>query len=159
VDIRIGTAADQLREMIYAALPPFDVIFIDADKAGYVEYLDLSLSLSRPGTLILADNVIRNGIVMDENPADIHDRGARAYNGALARHPRPESVILPIVRKAHRRHGHLHRPIRRTYVHPQCSLGQRVLFDVREMFESGGILLLRAGAFLCARLLCPASSE
>jgi caffeoyl-CoA O-methyltransferase len=99
VEIRIGSAAGQLREMIYAALPPFDVIFIDADKAGYVEYLDLSLPLSRPGTLILADNVIRNGIVMEENPADMHDRGARAYNEALARHPRLESVILPIVRR------------------------------------------------------------
>ena len=99
VEIRVGPAAEQLRDMIRTATAPFDVIFIDADKAGYVEYLDLCIPLSRSGTLILADNVIRNGIVMDDNPADIHDRGARAYNETIARHPRLESLILPIVRR------------------------------------------------------------
>jgi caffeoyl-CoA O-methyltransferase len=87
-----------LRTLIGSGAEPFDVIFIDADKASYVEYLDLSLQLSRPGTIILADNVIRSGLVMAEDPPDISDRGARDYNEAIARDPRLESLILPIVR-------------------------------------------------------------
>jgi predicted O-methyltransferase YrrM len=98
VEVRVGPANESLRELIRLGVEPFDAIFIDADKAGYVEYLDLSLQLSRPGTIILADNVIRHGLVMDEDPPDAADRGARDYNEAIARHPRLESLILPIVR-------------------------------------------------------------
>ena len=98
VDVRVGPASGSLRELIRWGSEPFDLIFIDADKSGYVEYLEASLELSRPGTLILADNVIRNGLVMDPNPADPSDRGARAYNEAAARHPRLESLVLPIIR-------------------------------------------------------------
>jgi predicted O-methyltransferase YrrM len=98
VDVRVGPASDSLRDVIGAGEQPFDVIFIDADKSSYVEYLDLSLQLSRPGPIILADNVIRHGLVMAENPPDVSDRGARAYNETIARHPRLESLILPIIR-------------------------------------------------------------
>ncbi len=98
VEVRVGPANESLRELVRSGVPPFDVIFIDADKAGYVEYLDLSLQLARPGTLILADNVIRHGLVLDENPPDAADRAARAYNEAIAHHPRLESLILPVVR-------------------------------------------------------------
>jgi predicted O-methyltransferase YrrM len=98
VEIRVGPANDSLRDLIRSGAEPFDAIFIDADKTGYVEYLDLSLQLSHPGTLILADNVIRNGKVMKENPPDASDRGVRAYNEAIARHPRLESLLLPIFR-------------------------------------------------------------
>ena len=99
VDIRVGPASESLQDLIRKGAEPFDLVFLDADKVGYVEYLELSLQLSRPGTLILADNVIRNGLVLDEHPDDATDRGARAYNQAIARHPRLESLILPIVRK------------------------------------------------------------
>src|SRR5580658_1527808 len=98
VEVRVGSANDSLRDLIGSGAKPFDAIFIDADKTGYVEYLDLSLQLSHPGTLILADNVIRNGKVMKENPPDASDRGVRAYNEAIARHPRLESLLLPIFR-------------------------------------------------------------
>jgi len=98
VEIRVGPASGSLRDLIRSGAEPFDVIFIDADKTGYVEYLDLSLQLSHPGTIILADNVIRHGKVLDENPPDASDRGARAYNDAIAHHPRLESLALPIVR-------------------------------------------------------------
>ena len=74
---------------------PFDLVFLDADKSGYVEYLELSLQLSHPGTVILADNVIRHGRVMEPQPPDTADAGARAYNYAIARHPRLESLVLP----------------------------------------------------------------
>lgn len=99
VEIRIGPANDSLRQLIGAGGEPFDVIFIDADKAGYVEYLELAVQLSRPGTLILADNVIRHGLVLAANPPDAADRGARRYNEAIASHPRLESLVLPIVRR------------------------------------------------------------
>jgi caffeoyl-CoA O-methyltransferase len=99
VEIRVGPAKEALRDLIHSGGEPFDVIFIDADKTGYVEYLDLSLQLSHPGTIILADNVIRNGQVLDENAKDPSDRGIRAYNQAIARHTRLESLILPIVRR------------------------------------------------------------
>jgi predicted O-methyltransferase YrrM len=98
IDLRVGPAADSLRELMRSGTAPFDLVFIDANKSGYVEYLDLALQLSRPGTLVLADNVIRHGLVLDPNPADPNDAGAKAYNAAIAAHPRLESLILPIVR-------------------------------------------------------------
>ncbi|MBZ5601432.1 MAG: O-methyltransferase [Acidobacteriia bacterium] len=98
VEIRIGRAAETLRQMIGAGEPPFDLIFIDADKPGYVEYLNLSLQLARSGTVILADNVIRHGRVLEENPPDENARGAKAFNDAIAAHPRLESILLPIFR-------------------------------------------------------------
>ncbi len=98
IDLRVGPAAESLRGLIGAATAPFDLIFLDADKSGYVEYLELALELSRPGTVILADNVIRHGLVLDPSPADANDAGARAYNEVIARHPRLESLVLPIVR-------------------------------------------------------------
>jgi predicted O-methyltransferase YrrM len=98
VEIRVGPAADSLRELIANGAEPFDLIFIDADKTGYPAYLELVLHLSRPGTVILADNVIRHGNVIEEIPPDAADRGAKAYNEAIARHPRLESLVLPIIR-------------------------------------------------------------
>jgi predicted O-methyltransferase YrrM len=98
IDLRVGPAADSLRELIRSGCPPFDLVFLDANKDGYVEYLELALQLSRPGTLILADNVIRHGQVLNANPADPFDAGARAYNDVIAHHPRLESLVLPIVR-------------------------------------------------------------
>jgi predicted O-methyltransferase YrrM len=98
VEIKVGDAAASLAAMIEAGEERFDFIFIDADKTGYVKYLELALRLSRSGTVIVADNIIRNGAVMDENPADANTRGAKAYNSAVAAHPRLESIALPIFR-------------------------------------------------------------
>jgi predicted O-methyltransferase YrrM len=97
VEVRVGPAAAALRSMIAAGEPPFDLVFIDADKEGYPEYLELSLRLARPGALLLADNVIRHGRVLEPS-ADPRAEGARAFNARLAAHPRLESVILPIYR-------------------------------------------------------------
>jgi predicted O-methyltransferase YrrM len=95
-EIRIGDAAASLQSMIDAAEPPFDLIFIDADKVSYPAYLDLALRLAQPGTLLIADNVVRNGAVLQTNPADADDNGARAYNAAVAVHPQLESIVLPM---------------------------------------------------------------
>ena len=62
-------------------------------------YLDLSLQLSHPGTVILADNVIRNGRVLDAQPDNDAARGAKAYNESMAARPELESIILPIIRQ------------------------------------------------------------
>jgi predicted O-methyltransferase YrrM len=75
------------------------VVFIDADKEGYPEYLELSLRLSRAGTVVLADNLIRGGRVLEKGPADPHVRGVREFNALLASHPRLDSIILPIYRE------------------------------------------------------------
>jgi predicted O-methyltransferase YrrM len=99
VEVRVGRASDTLRTMIDRHEVPFDLIFIDADKAGYVEYLDLSVQLSHGGTIILADNLIRNGRVMDALPDNAAARGAKAYNESMAARPELESIILPIIRE------------------------------------------------------------
>lgn len=98
VEIREGNAKDLLRELIDQGVPPFDLIFIHADKTSYFEYLGRGLQLSRPGTVILADNAIRGGKVMDDSPLDAFDAGAKAYNETIAHHPRLDSIVLPILR-------------------------------------------------------------
>jgi predicted O-methyltransferase YrrM len=98
IDVRVGDAAEALRDMIERREPAFDLVFIDADKSRYVLYLDLALQVSHSGTVILADNVIRHGVVMDETTADENARGARAYNAAISSHPRLETIVLPILR-------------------------------------------------------------
>ncbi len=98
VEVRVGRALDTLRQMLDQHEAPFDLIFIDADRPNYVTYLDWSLQLSHPGTIILADNVIRNGRVIDNHSTDEGERGVSAFNAALASQQRLESIILPIIR-------------------------------------------------------------
>jgi predicted O-methyltransferase YrrM len=98
VEVRLGDAVESLRTLIAAREEPFDVVFIDADKVRYVQYLELSLQLCRSGSLVLGDNLIRHGLVLDAATTDESARGARAYNEAIASHPRLESIVLPLVR-------------------------------------------------------------
>ena len=99
VEIRVGHAVQTLRQMIAQGEAPFDVIFIDADKPSYMEYLDLALHLSHTGTVILADNLIRNGRVIDPAPDDEAARATKAFNDTLAANEKMESIILPIIRQ------------------------------------------------------------
>jgi predicted O-methyltransferase YrrM len=99
VDIRVGDAAAAMRALRAAGEPPFDLIFIDADKPGYVRYLDLALDLARSGTVILADNVIRHGEVIEPRADDSNAVAASAYNTAIATNARLESIVLPIIRE------------------------------------------------------------
>jgi caffeoyl-CoA O-methyltransferase len=98
VDLRVGNATDTLERMTAAREQPFDLVFIDADKPAYVTYLELALQLSRTGTVILADNLVRHGHVLDDAPQDESARAAKAFNAVIAAHPRLESIILPLVR-------------------------------------------------------------
>ncbi len=79
VEIRIGPAATSLQDLINEGAEPFDFIFIDANKDGYPQYLELSLQLSRPGTVIVADNVVRDGEVANSKSTDEWVNGIRAF--------------------------------------------------------------------------------
>lgn len=84
VDIRIGKALDLLPAMLKDGSAPFDMVFIDADKPPYTEYFQWALKLSRSGTLIIADNVIREGKVMQSDTDDEMVRGAARFNKSLS---------------------------------------------------------------------------
>ncbi|MDT0268079.1 class I SAM-dependent methyltransferase [Streptomyces sp. DSM 44915] len=104
IELRLGPAADTLR-----ALPEeesFDLAFIDADKVGYPVYYEEALRRLRPGGLILLDNTLRSGRVVDPGAQDPADRAIREINDHVTADPRVESVLLPmrdgltLVRKA-----------------------------------------------------------
>src|SRR5215217_191898 len=97
VDIQVGDAHELLSTLIEDDGGPFDVIFIDADKESYPDYLDASLQLVRPGSLILGDNTIRGGTVL--NPQDATARATREFNERIARDPRLSSILLPLIRE------------------------------------------------------------
>jgi predicted O-methyltransferase YrrM len=97
VEIRVGRAQDTLPALVAEGEEPIDLIFIDADKASYPVYLDWSLRLSRPGTFIIADNVVRNGKIVETASEDPNVLGARRFNELLAAEPRVEAVVLQSV--------------------------------------------------------------
>ncbi len=78
VDLRVGPALQSLETLAAENAGPFDLIFIDADKPNNPNYLTWAMRLSRPGTVIICDNVIRDGAVLDEDGRDPHVEGARA---------------------------------------------------------------------------------
>ena len=96
VEIRVGDARTLLAQMVEEGTGLFDLTFIDADKEGYAEYLEWSLRLSRPGSLILADNAIRGGSVIE--PEDESARATHEFNESLAKEPRLSALILPLIR-------------------------------------------------------------
>jgi predicted O-methyltransferase YrrM len=79
VEVIVGPATASLQQLIDGGTEPFDFIFIDADKEGYPEYLALSLQLARAGTVIVADNVVRDGEVIDAGSSDSRVHGVRAF--------------------------------------------------------------------------------
>jgi predicted O-methyltransferase YrrM len=97
VEIRLGRAEDTLQQLAAEGRGPFDLIFIDADKPGYAEYLKLCLKLSRPGTLIIADNVVRKGAVADPASADENVQGIRKFNELLATEKRVTTTVIQTV--------------------------------------------------------------
>jgi caffeoyl-CoA O-methyltransferase len=97
VEIRLGKAIDLLPKLVDEKAGPFDMIFIDADKPPYTEYFEWSLKLSRSGTLIIADNVIRDGKVLDQNQEDPMVKGAQRFNKALAANRNVSATILQTI--------------------------------------------------------------
>ena len=94
IDLRIGPAANSLRAM--AEEPIFDLAFIDADKTGYPEYLELVIPRLNPGGVIVADNTLRRGRVAD--PAEIGESidAVRRFNAAAAADSRLDTQVLPL---------------------------------------------------------------
>jgi predicted O-methyltransferase YrrM len=100
VEIVLGPATDTLPKLASTAAGqggPFDLIFIDADKQGYPEYLKWVLKLSRPGTVIVADNVVREGKVLDEKTKDPVIQGVRRFAEMVAAEPRLIATVLQTV--------------------------------------------------------------
>lgn len=97
VDIRVGRALDILPQIEEKNEGPFDLIFIDADKPPYLEYFDWAIKLARPGTLIIADNVIREGKVLDAKNADERVKGVQRLNESLSKDTRVFSTIIQTV--------------------------------------------------------------
>ncbi len=97
VEVRVGDARELLASMAESGTESFDLTFIDADKVSYPEYLEWALRLSRPGSLILLDNTIRGGSVIDAE--DESARATRKLNETLAKDPRLSAIILPLIRE------------------------------------------------------------
>ena len=97
VEIRTGPAAETLRTLIDEGCAAFDFIFIDADKEGYAEYFGLSLQLSRPGTVIVADNVVREGAILDPGSTDERVLGIQRFLTALKDETRVSGTVVQTV--------------------------------------------------------------
>jgi|ERR1039458_7028644 predicted O-methyltransferase YrrM len=97
VDLRLGPALATLKQLAAERREPFDFIFIDADKESYPDYFIWSLKLSRRGTCIIADNVVRNGAVIDPAHADPRVQGVRRFNELLAAEPRITATTVQTV--------------------------------------------------------------
>ncbi len=97
VEVRVGRALDTLPQLAAEGRGPFDLIFIDADKPGYPDYLPWALKLSRRGSLIIADNVVRKGAVADAASTDPNVQGVRRFNQLLAAEPRVSATAIQTV--------------------------------------------------------------
>lgn len=96
-EVRVGRAVDSLRTLASERAAPFDMVFIDADKPSYPDYLELSIALSRSGTLIVADNVVRRGAILDAKSEDANVRGMRRFHERLASEKRVAATAVQTV--------------------------------------------------------------
>jgi predicted O-methyltransferase YrrM len=102
VEIRLGRAIDSLPKLAAEGVGPFDLTFIDADKPGTFEYFDWAVRLSRPGAVIVVDNVVRQGAVVHAADPDPSVQGIRRFLQRLATDARVSAVAMQTVgRKGH----------------------------------------------------------
>lgn len=97
IDLRLGKALDTLPLVAAEAIGPFDLIFIDADKENIAEYFSWSLELTKAGSTIIVDNVVRNGAVIDPASTDSMVVGVRRFNQLLAAEPRVSATAIQTV--------------------------------------------------------------
>jgi predicted O-methyltransferase YrrM len=97
VDIRVGPALDSLRALAAEQSEPFDLVFIDADKQSTPEYFAYALELSRPGGVIVVDNVVRGGALIDPDSEDQGARGMRRFHELLSAEPRVSATTIQTV--------------------------------------------------------------
>jgi predicted O-methyltransferase YrrM len=97
VELRLGRALDTLPKLAAEKRGPFDLIFIDADKPATADYFTWSLRLSRVGSIIIVDNVVRKGGVIDSNSEDESVQGIRKFNDMLAKEKRVTATAIQTV--------------------------------------------------------------
>ena len=97
VDIRVGPALDTLPKIEAERLAPFDFVFIDADKENNANYLAWALRLSRSGTMIVVDNVVRDGGILDAGSRDPDVVGVRSMFEAMRKEPRLAATAIQTV--------------------------------------------------------------
>jgi predicted O-methyltransferase YrrM len=97
VDLRVGLAVDSLERLQAEGAGPFDLIFIDADKANNPNYLKWGVALSRPGSIVVCDNVVRGGAVTEAGERDADVMGIRAFFTEVARNPRLSGTAIQTV--------------------------------------------------------------
>jgi predicted O-methyltransferase YrrM len=97
IELRLGKALDTLPQVAGDGRGPFDLIFIDADKASIPEYFRWALKLSRVGSLIIVDNVVRDGEVINATSSDPNIQGLRRFNEMLAGEPRVSATEIQTV--------------------------------------------------------------
>lgn len=97
VDVRVGRALDTLAELHASGAGPFDLVFIDADKEHNPEYVEWALKLGRTGTVIVVDNVVREGKVLRATSRKVDVVGTRRMTELMAVHPRLSATVLQTV--------------------------------------------------------------
>ncbi|MGW4380407.1 O-methyltransferase [Kitasatospora sp. NPDC004531] len=97
VEIRLGAARDTLRQLTEEGVEPFDLVFVDADKPNIPHYLEASLALTRPGSVIVVDNVVRGGRLADEHSTDEAVQGVRRLHELLAGDKRVDATTVQTV--------------------------------------------------------------
>jgi len=97
VVVEVGVALDILTRLADQGVEPFDLVFLDADKANMPAYLELALRLTRPGSVIVGDNVVRGGRVVDPSTTDPDVRGVQKFLHALGTDPRLDATALQTV--------------------------------------------------------------
>ncbi|MFJ3218889.1 O-methyltransferase [Kitasatospora sp. NPDC086801] len=96
-EVRLGRAADALAALVEEGVEPFDLVFIDADKPSNPEYFRRALQLTRPGSLIIVDNVVRGGAVADADSTDPAVVGTRAVHDLIAAEPKVTATSVQTV--------------------------------------------------------------
>jgi predicted O-methyltransferase YrrM len=97
IDLRLGPAIETLPRLVAEGRGPFDFIFIDADKVSIHDYFQWALKLARPGSVIVVDNVVRNGAVIESNSSDANVQGVRRFVEALSSDSRVSATTLQTV--------------------------------------------------------------
>ncbi|HJP86746.1 MAG TPA: O-methyltransferase [Gemmatimonadaceae bacterium] len=97
IEIRLGSALDTLPKMVNEQRGPFDLVFIDADKENIPAYFDWAMKLSRPGSLIIVDNVVRDGEVINPKTRDVSVQGVRRFVEQVGNDSRVSATAIQTV--------------------------------------------------------------
>ncbi|MBO3093532.1 6-phosphogluconolactonase [Cellulomonas dongxiuzhuiae] len=97
VELVVGAALTSLDDLVASGAEPFDLVFVDADKEQLAPYVDRAIALSRPGTLIVVDNVVRDGAVVDPEHPDTRVQGVRAFYARVGADDRVDGTVVQTV--------------------------------------------------------------